>query len=38
VHVIVHASVVDLSFDDIDAEGSSSTYGFGALRGGEQGL
>jgi hypothetical protein len=34
----VHAGVVDLRFDDVDAEGSRGAYGLGALTGGEQRL
>ena len=38
VHVVVHARVVDLRFDDVNAEGAGGAHGLGALAGGEQGL
>ena len=37
-HVIVHAGMVDLSLDDVDAEGAGRAHGLGALAGGEQSL
>ena len=38
VNVIVDARVIDLSLDDVDAEGRRRAHGFGALAGGEQRL
>ena len=37
-HVIVHARVVDLRLDDVDAESACRAHGLGAFAGGQQGL
>ena len=37
-HVVVHAAMIDLRFDDVDAEGGGGAHGFGALAGREQRL
>ncbi len=37
-HVVVHAAMVDLRLDDVDAEIGGGAHGVGALAGGEQRL